>query len=107
MAHMLIQKVSVLLGALAACFMFVGDEPPTVPQDVQAAYWKELANYHYIDANLQKALKQAQEQAQFLAQQDKIVQQAKAKLEKACGEGFQLDDQKFRDSVIQCQPTKK
>ncbi len=104
---MLIQKVSVILAALAAVLMFAGDEPPTIPADVQSAYWKELANYHYIDANLQKALKQAQEQAQLLAQQDKAVAAAKVKLEKSCGEGFELDQVKFAQSVIECKQSPK
>lgn len=75
---------------------------PKIPQADQTAYWRELANFHYIDANLQKALKQAQELSQQLAQQDKAVAAAKAKLETGCGAGFELNATKFQQGTIEC-----
>lgn len=75
---------------------------PQIPEADQAAYWKELATFHYLDAQLQATLKAASQLDQQKAAQQVKVNAAKAKLEAACPLSQQLDPAKFAQGIFVC-----
>src|ERR1700729_2943583 len=92
-----------MLFALCALAL-LGDElkTPEVSKDLQAAYWKENAAFHAIDADLQKALKTEAVDRAMLDEQSKKVNAAGDAMRAACGEKYQLDQEKFKQGSIVC-----